>query len=265
MNYGQSSQMARLWEVDLIRGMAVVSMVIFHLAFDLNYLGILRIDLDSALWFYLARLTASLFLLLVGISLTLSHSRAVLTGQLSQYPSRLWKRSLWILCLALGVTSVTYILIGRGYIIFGILHLISISILLAYPLLSLGRMNIALGLGAILLGLHIQGMEADSLWLIWLGLAPRGFVSLDYTPLFPWFGMVLMGMATGSLLYRDLSRRFPLPEACACAPAKGLLFLGRNSLAVYILHQPLLLLLIYLLDGRSPLPFALAANWGSGP
>lgn len=86
--------MARLWEVDLIRGMAVVSMVIFHLAFDLNYLGILRIDLDSALWFYLARLTASLFLLLVGISLTLSHSRAVLTGQLSQYPSRLWKRSL---------------------------------------------------------------------------------------------------------------------------------------------------------------------------
>ena len=136
--------MARLWEVDLIRGMAVVSMVIFHLAFDLNYLGILRIDLDSALWFYLARLTASLFLLLVGISLTLSHSRAVLTGQLSQYPSRLWKRSLWILCLALGVTSVTYILIGRGYIIFGILHLISISILLAYPLLSLGRMNICL-------------------------------------------------------------------------------------------------------------------------
>ena len=153
--------------------------------------------------------------------------------------------------LALGITLVTYIVIGRGFIVFGILHLISISILLAYPLLRLGRMNLLLGLAAILLGLYIQELEVDFFWLIWLGLAPRDFVSLDYVPLLPWFGVVLMGMAGGALLYKDLGRRFPLPDISAWPPVRGLIFLGRNSLAIYILHQPLLLGLIYLADGPS--------------
>ena len=244
-------QAARLWEVDFFRGLAILLMVVFHLAFDLNYFRIYEIDLSGGFWFYLARLTASLFLLLVGISLTLSHSQSRLAGELSQYPARLLKRSLWILCLATGISLVTYIVIGRGFIVFGILHLIAISILLAYPLLPLGRMNLLLGLAAILLGLYIQQLEVDFLWLIWLGLAPRDFVSLDYVPLFPWFGMVLMGMVGGGLLYRDLVRRFPLPDISAWPIASGLIFLGRNSLAIYIIHQPLLLGLIYLAYGRS--------------
>lgn len=158
--------------------------------------------------------------------------------------------------LALGITLVTYIVIGGRFIVFGILHLISISILLAYPLLRLGRMNTLLGLAAILLGLYIQELDVDFFWLIWLGLAPRSFASLDYVPLLPWFGVVLMGMAGGALLYKDLVRRFPLPDISAWPPVRGLLFLGRNSLAIYILHQPLLLGLIYLAEGPSLFSFA---------
>ena len=158
--------------------------------------------------------------------------------------------------LALGITLVTYIVIGGRFIVFGILHLISISILLAYPLLRLGRMNLLLGLAAILLGLYIQELEVDFFWLIWLGLAPRSFTSLDYVPLLPWFGVVLMGMTGGALLYKDLGRRFPLPDISAWPPVRGLIFLGRNSLAIYILHQPLLLGLIYLAEGPSLFSFA---------
>jgi len=176
MNNGQNSRTGRLWEVDFLRGLAIIMMVIFHLAYDLDFFRIYEIDLSGGFWFYLARFTASLFLLLVGISLTLSHSRAKLAGQRNQYPFRLLKRSLWIMSLAMGITLVTYIVIGRGFIVFGILHLISISILLAYPLLRLGRMNILLGLAAILLGLYIQELDVDFFWLIWLGLAPRDFV-----------------------------------------------------------------------------------------
>ena len=164
--------------------------------------------------------------------------------------------------LALAITLVTYILIGRGFIVFGILHLISISILLAYPLLPLGRMNIVLGLAVILLGLYIQQLDVDSLWLIWVGLAPRDFVSLDYTPLFPWFGMVLIGVAVGGLLYQDLERRFPLPDISARPLVRGLTFLGRNSLAIYIIHQPLLLGLIYLAYSQSKFSFLLTMNPG---
>jgi uncharacterized membrane protein len=107
-----------------------------------------------------------------------------------------------------------------------------------------------------LLGLYIQELDVDFFWLIWLGLAPRDFASLDYVPLLPWFGVVLMGMAGGALLYKDLVRRFPLPDISAWPPVRGLLFLGRNSLAIYILHQPLLLGLIYLAEGPSLFSFA---------
>ena len=73
--------MVRFWEVDFLRGWAIVLMVLFHLAFDLNYFGAQQIELTSGFWFYLARFTASLFLLLVGVSLTLSHSRAGFWGR----------------------------------------------------------------------------------------------------------------------------------------------------------------------------------------
>lgn len=242
------SQTARLWELDFFRGMAIILMVLFHLAFDLNYFGIHKIELSSSFWFYLPRLTVSLFLFLVGISLTLSHSRARMMGQESAYPIRLIKRSLWILSLALGITAVTYIFIGRGFIIFGVLHLIAISLLLAYPLLRLQSLNFAFGLAAILLGRHIQELDVHFFWLIWLGLAPQNFVSLDYTPLLPWFGVVLMGMASGTLLYKNFCRTFPLPDLSMSPVVGSISFLGKNSLAIYLFHQPALIGLIYLIE-----------------
>jgi len=57
-------QLVRFWEVDFLRGMAIVLMVLFHLAYDLNYFGVQQIEVSSGFWFYLARFTASLFLLL---------------------------------------------------------------------------------------------------------------------------------------------------------------------------------------------------------
>ncbi|MDM7934490.1 MAG: heparan-alpha-glucosaminide N-acetyltransferase domain-containing protein, partial [Methanothrix sp.] len=60
--------MTRLWEVDLVRGWAVVLMVLFHLAFDLSYSGAWSIDIHSGAWPWAARLIASTFLVLVGVS-----------------------------------------------------------------------------------------------------------------------------------------------------------------------------------------------------
>ncbi len=133
------SPTVRFWEVDLLRGVAIVLMVLYHLVFDLNYFAVYDIDVSSGFWLAVARLTASLFLLLVGLSLTLSHSRAQLLGQEDRFRLRLLKRSAWILGLALGITLVTYFFIGRGFIVFGVLHLIGLSLLLAYPFLRLQR------------------------------------------------------------------------------------------------------------------------------
>ena len=138
------SPMVRFWEVDLLRGCAIVLMVLYHLVFDLNYFAVYDIDVSSGFWLAAARAAASLFLLLVGLSLTLSHSRARLLGQEDGFFFHLLKRSAWILGLALGVSVVTYLFIGKGFIVFGVLHLIGLSLLLAYPFLRLQKANFVL-------------------------------------------------------------------------------------------------------------------------
>ena len=135
------SPIDRFWEVDLLRGIAIMLMVFYHFAFDLNYFGLVKIDANSGLFFSLARLTVTLFLLLVGLSLYLSLSRSERLGRQNRFKRRLFRRSAWILSLALCITIVTYLLMGRGYIVFGALHLIGLSLLLAYPFLGMGWKN----------------------------------------------------------------------------------------------------------------------------
>ena len=249
----ENRHMARFWEVDLLRGVAIMLMVLYHLAFDLDYFAVYQIDVTSGFWLAAARISASLFLLLVGLSLTLSYSRALLLRQEDRFFFRLLKRSTRILGLALGITAVTYFVIGKGFIVFGVLHLIGLSLLLAYPLLRLQRMNFIFGLLAILAGACLQTVSVDYPWLLWLGLAPPDFYSLDYFPIFPWFGVILAGMGLGDMLYPGYRRRFPLLDLSGSPLIRGLAFLGRNSLLIYLIHQPIMIALFCL--GGVPLPW----------
>jgi uncharacterized membrane protein len=242
----RESPPVRFQEVDLLRGFAIVLMVLYHLVFDLNYFAVCEIDISSGFWPAVARAAASLFLLLVGLSLTLSHSRARLLGQEHGYPSRLLKRSAWILGLALGVSVVTYLFIGKGFIVFGVLHLIGLSLLLAYPFLRMCGANFIFGLLVILLGIYLQNISVGFPWLLWLGLAPEGFYSIDYFPVFPWFGVILVGMGLGGQLYPGYRRRISMPDFAGSSLVRTLAFLGRNSLAIYLAHQPVMIALFCL-------------------
>jgi uncharacterized membrane protein len=245
----------RFWEVDLLRGIAIVLMVLYHSAFDLDYFEVARIDATSGLPLILARLTVCLFLLLVGLSLSLSRSKSRLLDREDLFAARIIKRSIRILGLAFGITAVTYLLIGRGFIIFGALHLIGLSLLLAYPFLGMHEKNFIFGSLAIALGLYLQGVIVDQPWMLWLGLAPEGFYSLDYVPIFPWFGVVLYGVGLGDLLYPGYRCRINPPaltDRTGGSWAGPLCFLGRNSLAVYLVHQPLIIMMLIL--GGVPLP-----------
>jgi uncharacterized membrane protein len=240
------SPAVRFWEVDLLRGVAIVLMVLYHLVFDINYFSVREIDIYSGFWLVVARAAALLFLLLVGLSLTLSHSRARLMGEEDGYLSHLLKRSAWILGLALGVSVVTYLFIGKGFIIFGVLHLIGLSLLLAHPFLRMHRANFIFGLLFIFLGIYLQNIRVSFTWLLWLGLEPPNFYSVDYFPVFPWFGVILLGMGLGSLLYPGYQRRISMPDFAGSPLVRALSFLGRNSLTIYLIHQPVLIALFYL-------------------
>jgi uncharacterized membrane protein len=239
------SHAMRFWEVDLLRGWAIVLMILYHLAYDLNYFGVYAIDMYSGFWFYFARLTVTLFLLLVGISLTLSHFNAINTGRANQFGMRLIKRSVRLFCIAMGITIISYFLIGKGFIVFGVLHFIAIALLFAYPFLRLRWLNVIFGLIFISIGLFLQNLSVNFPWLIWIGLVPKDFYSLDYVPIFPWFGVMLIGVALGDLFYQGYNRKFSLSESNDSILASSLSYIGRKSLIIYLIHQPILIALIY--------------------
>ncbi|MCU0631536.1 MAG: DUF1624 domain-containing protein [Methanolinea sp.] len=232
----------RFWEIDYCRGIAVVMMVVFHAGFDLAYFGIWDADVHSGPWKLLAVCTASLFLLLVGLSLTLSGARAQKTLDRRSFLMKYLCRGAGIIGLGCIITGVTLVMVPGEPILFGILHLIGLSVMLAPLYLRFAWENLFAGLAVIAVGFGISGILGP-IWLVWLGVHPAGFASLDYTPVFPWFGVVLIGVWIGHMLYPRGVRKCPLP--INHLPGKeGVCLLGRHSLAIYLVHQPALLFVI---------------------
>lgn len=108
------------------------------------------------------------------------------------------------------ITLVTWIFLRRNFVVFGILHFIGISIILAYPFLKLRYGNLLVGLLFIFLGTYLKGFVYNFYWLVWLGFRPIQFYTVDYFPLLPWFGVVLIGIFFANLLYPDYSQKFQL-------------------------------------------------------
>ncbi|MDW7730869.1 MAG: heparan-alpha-glucosaminide N-acetyltransferase [Methanolobus sp.] len=238
----------RFWEVDVFRGIAIILMVIYHIFFDLYFLGFDTPDIRGGFLLIIGRSAAIVFIFLVGVSLTLSYSRARLSSgeKWNLFPKYL-KRGLIIFSWGLVITIVTGLFLERGMIVFGILHLIGVSIILAYPFLKYRETPLILGFFIILVGFFMEYAYVDFPWLLWIGLKPFGFYTYDYFPLIPWFGFVLLGIFTGNVLYKDYQRQFGICD-CEDRPVVRVLdLLGRHSLFIYLVHQPIIVGLLVLL------------------
>jgi uncharacterized membrane protein len=237
----------RFWEIDALRGIAVVAMVLYHFSYDLAYFGLFDVGFfRSGLGLNTGRMIGGSFIFLAGLSLTLSYGRATVARPLGGKLFRKYlARGLRIISYGLVITLLTWIFLPNEMIVFGILHLIGASIILAYPFLTLKLPNVVLGAACIAVGFLLRGLDVDSPWLVWLGTDPTFFM-LDYWPIFPWFGVILFGVAAGNALYGDRRKQAapPTPRPQAVRP---LAFLGRHSLVVYLVHQPVLLAALILL------------------
>lgn len=234
----------RFWEIDAMRGVAIVMMITFHVVYDLDYFGDAGIGASSGFWRGFAQATATLFLLLVGISLTLSYHRAAprLDGMVLSLKYLL--RGARIFVYGMAITVLTWLFLPDGIIMFGVLHCIGLSIVLAYPLLRRGWLSLVLGMACIAGGFAIQGVQADSNLLLWLGVRTGEMYMFDYFPLLPWLGVVLVGVFLGTKLYPQGERRVHLPDFSE-RPMIGLLaWMGQHSLAIYLVHQPLLVVVL---------------------
>src|SRR3989338_17064 len=234
----------RFWEIDFLRGIAIVMMIIFHLMFDLAYFGSYSINVSSGFWLYFARATALMFIFLVGISLALSFSKA---GNLRKWRIKNLKRGLVVFFFGLIITLITWLFLREEFIIFGILHFIGISIIISMFFIDLKHWNLLLGIFLISLGIWLSDFTFNFPWLLWLVFQPASFYTLDYYPLLPWFGVVLIGIYFGGLLYKKNTRKFKITDFSKSLLVKLFGFLGRNSLLIYLMHQPILIVLLYVL------------------
>lgn len=232
---------ARYGELDALRGAAVLMMIVSNFMLDLWHVGFLSELPAERFWAVFARLTAGLFVLIAGAALTLSHARTPGSG-FGKYA----RRGAGIFCLGMLVTAVTFAASPENYVIFGVLHLIGAGVVLSYPFLRFRLPALVPGVAIIAAWFAVvRSARLRSPALLWLGLRTEEFRSLDYTPLFPWFGVMLLGLACGRFVFPGGFRKYRSDRANGTPALRLLGYAGRHSLLIYLLHQPLLLLLLY--------------------
>jgi len=237
----------RVWQIDAFRGIAIVMMITFHFIYDVAYFGEYTWSLDTGFWWYFARVTASFFLIIVGISLTLSYRQVKDSKPIWGIRKKYVIRGLKIFGGGLIITLCTGIFLDEGMIIFGILHCIGLSIILAYPLIKYRYLNLIIGILCMTGGMYLSRFTFDFNLLLWLGFRPQDMYTFDYVPLLPWFGLVALGLFIGNTVFFPTARKKRRKTASFSIPlvARTVCYLGRHSLVIYLLHQPLLILILY--------------------
>jgi uncharacterized membrane protein len=232
--------LTRIRAIDALRGAAICMMIVYHAAFDLNWFHIISADFNhDRFWLSFRDLIVSSFLLLVGVSLVLA-SRAGIS------PKRFWNRIALVGACAILVTVGSYVTFPKTFITFGILHCIVVSSILGWPLVRFPRAALIVGIVVIVAGVAIGLPLFDLPLLNWVGLMTHKPATEDYVPLLPWLGVVLVGISIGWWL---LERRMHDLRQISRASPKWLTWLGRHSLLVYMIHQPIMMGLLRVFHG----------------
>ena len=216
----QNSQRQRYVMLDAVRGLAVLLMIIFHVAYDLNTFGFAKIDIfNDPFWYGLPRFVVSLFLICVGMGLALVHGHEI---KWKSVKKRFVKIGGW----ALAISMITYALFPKYFVYFGALHCIAVTSVAGVFFVNRPKIALLLGLIFVFSNLLFQPTL--------IPLSERlGVTPLDYVPFYPWFGMVLFGIYLKSIHFHTIPIKDPFP-------IKLLEIMGKHSLKIYLLHRPVL-------------------------
>lgn len=232
----------RIELIDIARGLALVCMAIYHFTWDLEFFGYIERGTTAfGGWRVFARLIAGSFLFLVGVSLFLGHAKGIR-----------WRsfgiRLAMIAAAAAAITIATYFATPDRFIFFGILHNIAVSSVFGLLFLRLPAfVSLVVGVVILFAGPYLTGPVFDHSLLLWLGLFTIPVQSNDFVPFFPWTGVALIGIsAAKTAASMGLISRLATIYHGGNRLGNILSLGGRHSLAVYLLHQPLLIGLVFL-------------------
>jgi len=243
-NHGNLTAHKRFWEIDLLRTVAIIRMIHSHVLYLLNYF-----DINTGLihgWVF--GIGGIIFIFLAGVSLTIAYSRGkTMSGSMV--------RGLKIFGWGMAITLLTWLIAPEEYVRFGILHFFGIAFILAPFFLRFRYINLIVGVVLMAVGIYLieQRIFVDfNPWLFWL--VPYSFSTFDYWPLVPWFGLFLVGMFAGKMLYPQGNRRFNIPDFSH--PVTSALTLpGRHPLEIYLAQWPILIGVMFALYHDKILPY----------
>ena len=154
-----------------------------------------------------------------------------------------------LLCGGLGISLATFLLFPANAIWFGVLHLLGISFIIGLPFLHRPRAALAGGIFFTILGLALSTIFEDRI-PFWPILLPVTFPTFDYFPLLPWFGIFLLGIRAGHYFFphgkMSAQKFIQMPNNVF---TRALAILGKKSLMIYLVHQPILIGIILLARG----------------
>lgn len=223
--------------IDVLRGIAIACMIAYHFSFDLNQFGVIQQSFnESPFWLYARAAIVTSFLTLVGISLVLAQN---------QDSKHYWQRIFKLAACAILVTLGSYFMFPESYIFFGILHFILVASLITQWAVNYHWLNLVSGITIILFGLFFQHTWFNQAAYQWLGLMTFKPITEDYVPIFPWLGVVLLGVFLGQRMMAS-----PQLKNLAASKPTGvkvlLAWMGQRSLLIYMLHQPILMGLLWI-------------------
>jgi uncharacterized membrane protein len=220
----------RLTELDVLRGIALVLMVYFHLIWSMHELFGYQVVYSSWINFYIGKISAILFILVSGIVFSFSSS---------------WlKRFLLLASISVGITLVTYLFDHTAFVKFGILHFLALSSIVAVLFKNMNKyLLLLIWITVLFTWFLIPYVHVQSDFLFFLWFVNSSFQSTDYYPLLPRFGLYLLGMGLAKLLYTNRKNLFG--SFFNFAPLE---FVGRNTLLIYLIHQPIIIFVLYIIS-----------------
>ena len=231
MGHSQNSESSgeRFGEIDVLKSVAIVLMVLFHFVYDLTEFTTINIDYRDPFWFIVGKISALLFIFISGLANGFSRSPV--------------RRGVIVLFYGMIITVVTYLVLKEEYVRFGILHFLGVTMILSPVLFRLSSRTLwGLAVSSALLGFWFKNQVLKMSLFLPFGLMYDGFSSIDYYPLFPYLAVSILGI----LAYRRFYAHRMKPQFSFRQNSELVRWSSQKSLGIYLLHQPIILLIFFI-------------------
>ncbi len=228
----QEGNALRLSKLDTLRGLTLISMILYHAMWDLVYIFNINNpwykETPGYIW---QQSICWTFILLSGFS-----------WPLGRHPV---KRGILVSLCGILVTAVTFFALPEEPVIFGILTFMGAAMLLtaAVDRIPVNRkvlFSVALILFILTKSIHLR-FSGTGLFTAFMGFPYPGFVSSDYFPLIPWYFLYLCGYSLNGILLKGEGGTEKVKELLTPGIFPPLELIGRNTLILYMLHQPVIM------------------------